>query len=375
MFLNDVHKKEEIKNLALQDLRHFGIKFRLKKNKQQTVQEFKSRKTFKTPLSALTTQTVTLPSGQQLVVPKLVHELCSFILTKVDTEGLFRKGGSKCRQNEIRLLLDAGCYLGNDHHEIDVASVLKTFFRELPEPLFPYTYHELFLRCIILPSNSLNAVLLSCLLLPSEHLNTLAYFMQFLYRVTECSTLNKMDAYNLAVVMGPTLLPIEEKLAPHATHRLIKICELFKLLVENASAIGVVPESIIERIALTSSLTSLTDEDSLSIKKKKKRRSGSLTRMFNGLKKIVSSKPSEEIPAVTPDLPLTPCATRSAKKRKLDNGGFSIRKKREILSKLPQNAALSTPYTPVSVNPSPKRKTPESCPKIVPNNVEVHKEK
>lgn len=41
--------------------------------------------------------------------------------------------------------------------------------------------------------------------------------------------LNKMDAYNLAVVMGPTLLPIEEKLAPHATHRLTKICELFKV--------------------------------------------------------------------------------------------------------------------------------------------------
>ncbi|KAI4467645.1 rho gtpase activating protein 11a [Holotrichia oblita] len=365
MFLNDVNKKEEIKNLALQDLRSVGIKFRLKKSKQN-VQDLKSRKAFKTPLSSLTTQTVTLPSGQQLIIPKLVHELCSFILTKVHTEGLFRKGGSKSRQNEIRLLLDAGCYLGQDHHEIDVASVLKTFFRELPEPLFPYVYHELFLRCIILPSNNLNAVLLACLLLPSEHLNTLAYFMQFLYQVTEYSMLNKMDAYNLAVVIGPTLLPIEEKLAPHATHRLTKICELFKLLVENASAIGVVPESIIERIALSSSSTSLTDEDSLSLKKKKKRRSGSLTRMFNGLKKIVSSKPPEEIPAITPDLLMTPCATRSAKKRKFENTGFSIRKKKEILNKLPQNAALSTPYTPVSVNPNPKRKTPESCPKTVP---------
>ncbi|KAI4467623.1 rho gtpase activating protein 11a [Holotrichia oblita] len=301
MFLNDVNKKEEIKNLALQDLRSVGIKFRLKKSKQN-----------------------------------------------------------------VQLLLDAGCYLGQDHHEIDVASVLKTFFRELPEPLFPYVYHELFLRCIILPSNNLNAVLLACLLLPSEHLNTLAYFMQFLYQVTEYSMLNKMDAYNLAVVIGPTLLPIEEKLAPHATHRLTKICELFKLLVENASAIGVVPESIIERIALSSSSTSLTDEDSLSLKKKKKRRSGSLTRMFNGLKKIVSSKPPEEIPAITPDLLMTPCATRSAKKRKFENTGFSIRKKKEILNKLPQNAALSTPYTPVSVNPNPKRKTPESCPKTVP---------
>lgn len=38
MFLNDVHKKEEIRNLALQDLKNFGIKFRQKKSKQQNVQ-------------------------------------------------------------------------------------------------------------------------------------------------------------------------------------------------------------------------------------------------------------------------------------------------------------------------------------------------
>lgn len=55
------------------------------------------------PLASLATQTVTLPSGQQLVVPKLVHEMCSFILDKVETEGIFRKGGSRSRQNEIRV--------------------------------------------------------------------------------------------------------------------------------------------------------------------------------------------------------------------------------------------------------------------------------
>lgn len=58
---------------------------------------------FKTHLHLLPTQTVTLETGQQLKVPKIVHELCSFILTRVETEGLFRKGGSKSRQNEIRV--------------------------------------------------------------------------------------------------------------------------------------------------------------------------------------------------------------------------------------------------------------------------------
>lgn len=55
------------------------------------------------PLSSLPQQTVTLTSGQQLEVPMLVHDLCSHVLTKIETEGLFRKGGSKARQNEIQV--------------------------------------------------------------------------------------------------------------------------------------------------------------------------------------------------------------------------------------------------------------------------------
>lgn len=78
----------------------------------------------------------------------------------------------------FQLLLDAGCNLDENHHEIDVANVLKTFLRELPEPLIPYNFHELFLRCVSLDSNKIDAVLLACLLLPTEHLNALAYLMQ-----------------------------------------------------------------------------------------------------------------------------------------------------------------------------------------------------
>lgn len=112
---------------------------------------------------------------------------------------------------------------------IDVASVLKTFFRELPEPLLPYSFHELFLRCVLMDRKQVDAILLACLLLPTVHLNTLAYFMQFLYRVAEYHEFNRMDAYNLAVVIGPTLFPAEEKIPNNATLRMNKTCELFKV--------------------------------------------------------------------------------------------------------------------------------------------------
>lgn len=87
------------------------------------------------------------------------------------------------------MLLDANCYLDVNHYEIDVANVLKTFFRELPEPLFPYSYHELFLHCMLVKEDQLEVVLLACLLLPIENLNTLTYFMQvylFLLDVVGC---------------------------------------------------------------------------------------------------------------------------------------------------------------------------------------------
>jgi len=47
---------------------------------------------------------VTLSNGQQLVIPKRIQELCTYILSKVETEGIFRKEGSKSRQHEIKVI-------------------------------------------------------------------------------------------------------------------------------------------------------------------------------------------------------------------------------------------------------------------------------
>ncbi|KAF5304786.1 hypothetical protein FQA39_LY09563 [Lamprigera yunnana] len=346
MYMNNVNKKEEIKNIAIKNLRNLGVKYRPKK--QRNAQDCRiGRRVFKTVLHLLPMQTVTLKTGQQLIVPKLVSDLCLFILSKVETEGLFRKGGSKARQNEIKLLLDTGCELGSVHHEIDIANVLKTFFRELPEPLFPYAFHELFLHCA-LSDHQLETLLLSCLLLPTEHLNTLAYFMEFLQEVTKNSQLNKMDSYNLAVVIGPTLFPIEEKFILNSANRLSKFCELSKLLIENASNIGIISKRIIDQIVTVQIPDTLCDEVAT---KRKKKRSSSLTRMFNGLRKIVSSK-SIETTVKSPDILQTPNIRKSERKRKLDAQGFTNKKKYAILQNLPQCTALSTP---ISINPNPKK--------------------
>nr|CAH7753407.1 unnamed protein product [Callosobruchus chinensis] len=311
MFINNVNKKEEIKNIALRNLRKYGIKHRVKASRHP-VQVAKSKKLFKVPLQNLENETITLKNGQQLVIPKRLFELCSYILTKVDTEGIFRKEGSKSRQNEIKLSLDRGCPLGTEHHVIDVSVVLKSFLRELPEPLIPYSFHELFLRCSLV-EDKVNAILLACLLLPNEHVNVLSFVMQFLDEVSSHAKHNKMNSYNLAVLIGPNIFPVNEKIVPKNKLMFKKICDIVKLMIENSKHIGVIPDDIIEQIG------NLKNGESESVDRVKRRRSRSLTRIFNGLKKIVSNRTEDEVTAVntvTPDLLLTPF-NASIKKREV----------------------------------------------------------
>ncbi|CAG9853892.1 unnamed protein product [Phyllotreta striolata] len=318
MFINDVNKKEEIRNIATKQLRKLGIRQRVKYPKLN-VQNQKLKKLFKTPLQNLENETVTLKNGQQLVVPKRLYEMCSYILSKVETEGLFRKEGSKSRQNEIKLLLDRGCMLGTDNHEIDVAVVLKYFLRELPEPLIPYSFHELFIRSSIV-ENKVEALLLACLLLPSEHLNVLVFLMQFFNEISAHSNYNKMNSYNLSLLIAPNIFPLNEKLAPKSKLMVKKTCEIVKSMIDNSSSIGIIPDYILEQIG------NLKPGEMDVSHRTKRRRSGSLTRIFNGLKKIVTNKTDDitAVNTVTPDLLLTPSI--SIPKSKLVNTQQSGRK-------------------------------------------------
>ena len=58
------------------------------------------------------------------------------LLTDVAAEGIFRISGSKKRQDELKHLLDKDIEINfNTFTEHDVASILKYFLAELPEPI------------------------------------------------------------------------------------------------------------------------------------------------------------------------------------------------------------------------------------------------
>lgn len=131
----------------------------------------------------------------------------------------------------------------------DVASLLKQFFRELPEPLLTNQMHDYFLKCLLLGSKNEQtiAILLLCILLPVEHLYTLQYFLKFVSKVAEKSEESRMGSSNLAIVLTPNIMnSTSKKENSNISERLLKEqTQVVQMLLENASEIGLVPEDIL----------------------------------------------------------------------------------------------------------------------------------
>lgn len=347
MLIYDVLHKERVYHSIVDDLRNYGIKYRFKKNMLKTESSGGkriSKKVFKTPLLYQPLDVVNLSSGAIVHVPVFVSQASTFLEKYIIQEGLFRKAGSQLRQKELIARLDNGGSLGEKHHAIDVANCLKTFFRDLPEPLIPYTYHDLFVHCVMLKTYCVQALLLACILLPPHHLNTLAFFMEFLKKVAIYEKQNKMSIDNLAKVVGPNIMPLQVTTMSAVQMRLELHLIVVKILIENAESIGILPDHITQAISMEtigSTDNELDISDHLRLKfKRKKHRSGSLTRMFNGLKKIVGKNAVSEDGNVCDDQRISENSdlmhisnTKSIKKRKVDCADLPNTKKKRVIDK------------------------------------------
>ena len=131
----------------------------------------------------------------------------------------------------------------------DVASLLKQFFRELPEPLLTNHLHDHFLKCLLLGSKNEQtmAILLLCILLPVEHLYTLQYFVKFMAKVAGKSEESKMGTANLAIVLTPNLMNLSgKKESGGNSEKLLKEQTLVvQMLLESSREIGLVSHDIL----------------------------------------------------------------------------------------------------------------------------------
>ncbi|XP_031634865.1 rho GTPase-activating protein 11A-like [Contarinia nasturtii] len=356
MFINEVPNNAELSAIIVSELRDmYGIKFR-KEKKLKSQQHSSHHKIFGVPLNNLEFTDVKLSNGSLCRIPMFLSDACSRIMDQIELEGIFRKAGSTIRQKEIREKIELGIW-DDSYNVIDIASILKYFFRELPDPLLPPgNFQETILRCLIGKNTNerkISAIKMVCLLLPNVVLNTLVYFMQFLNLVSLHSTSNKMSTKNLAIIFAPGLMPINESYG----QRLVSHVQIIEILIDNAHELGLVPSHLQHRLPsldlptdpLNFTMFSSGSETRRSIdrvkvpetdiKKKKKRRSGSLTRMFNGFRKIVGATiigtSTENLDdSHENEVQSTPCINKSKKRRTLETGAFSSKKKKDVLALL-----------------------------------------
>ncbi|XP_039525322.1 rho GTPase-activating protein 11A isoform X2 [Pimephales promelas] len=186
-------------------------------------------------------------------VPCFIVDACTCLMDHLDTEGLFRKSGSVVRVKSLRAKLDQGEDGLPTALPLDIAGLLKQFFRELPEPVLTTDLHAGFLKAQELPSEDERTsatVLLSCVL-PDRNLNTLRYFFSFLKTVSQRCAENKMDSSNLSVIFAPNLFHCGdggEKMSSNTEKRLKHQAAALQCLIENAQHLGAVPQFLMEKV-------------------------------------------------------------------------------------------------------------------------------
>ncbi|PWN44503.1 RhoGAP-domain-containing protein [Ceraceosorus guamensis] len=148
-------------------------------------------------------------------VPIVVEKCISAVEAMgMDYEGIYRKSGGTSQLRVITQLFERGQPFNLE--DVDrfndvsaVTSVLKNYFRELPEPLLTFDLHEDFIRAAELKGDpgAREAEIRDLVQqLPRQHFNTLRALIKHLHRVRLSSEENRMTARNLGVVFGPTLM-------------------------------------------------------------------------------------------------------------------------------------------------------------------------
>ncbi|XP_077353583.1 rho GTPase-activating protein 24 isoform X1 [Festucalex cinctus] len=147
------------------------------------------------------------------MAPMLVEQCADFIRQRgLREEGLFRLPGQANLVKELQEAFDCGekplfdC--NTDVHT--VASLLKLYLRELPEPVVPFHKYDDFLACAKLlgveDDTGMKELRKLVEGLPPVNYNLLKYICRFLDEVQSYSGVNKMSVQNLATVFGPNIL-------------------------------------------------------------------------------------------------------------------------------------------------------------------------
>eukprot|EP00066_Takifugu_rubripes_P014822 XP_011604088.1 PREDICTED: beta-chimaerin [Takifugu rubripes] len=158
----------------------------------------------------LTTLVKAHNSTRPMVVDMCIQEI---ELRGMKSEGLYRVSGFSEHIEDVRLAFDRdgdkADISASAYADINIiAGALKLYLRDLPIPVITFELYSKFIQAARIPNadTRLEAIHDSLLQLPPAHYETLRYLMAHLKRVTLFEKYNLMNAENLGIVFGPTLM-------------------------------------------------------------------------------------------------------------------------------------------------------------------------
>ncbi|KAJ7313642.1 hypothetical protein JRQ81_005214 [Phrynocephalus forsythii] len=167
------------------------------------------------------------PAPDNKKVPLIVEACCKVVEDKgLEYMGIYRVPGNNAVVSSLQDQLNKGFAEINlqDERWQDlnvISSLLKSFFRKLPEPLFTDDKYNDFIDANRIEDASERMKTLRKLIrdLPAHYYETLKFLVEHLKTIADHSEKNKMEPRNLALVFGPTLVRTsEDNMTDMVTH-------------------------------------------------------------------------------------------------------------------------------------------------------------
>uniref|UniRef100_A0AAY4CEG4 Rho GTPase-activating protein 17 n=1 Tax=Denticeps clupeoides TaxID=299321 RepID=A0AAY4CEG4_9TELE len=178
-------------------------------------------------------------SGRDIALPM---EACVMMLleTGMREEGLFRIAAGASKLKKLKAALDCSTSqleeFYSDPHA--VAGALKSYLRELPEPLMTFQLYDDWIQASNVPDpdKRLQALWVTCDKLPKNNKANFRYLVKFLAKLALESEVNKMTPSNIAIVLGPNLLwaKNEGTLAEMAAATSVHVVTIIEPIIQHA---------------------------------------------------------------------------------------------------------------------------------------------
>ncbi|CAN9506461.1 unnamed protein product [Ophioblennius macclurei] len=182
------------------------------------------------------------PAQTNKFVPLIVEVCCKLVEERgLEYTGIYRVPGNNAAISNMQEELN-----NKGMNDIDIqddkwrdlnviSSLLKSFFRKLPEPLFTNDRYTDFIDANRIEDPVERLKVLKRLLheLPDHHYETLKFLSAHLKTVAENSEKNKMEPRNLAIVFGPTLVRTTEDNMTHMVTHMPDQYKIVETLIQN----------------------------------------------------------------------------------------------------------------------------------------------